>query len=221
MKGQRSDGSKVIARYTQQVLSGWGNSDKQADKNSQSIPEGESITWNATPSFWQQEAYTILVPVIVKRVAIRGNEYEYEIRIPTNVDVLVSPNLPTSQRLLKQVSSLAKTAKRDNTKVSLVSRISEEGKSPLSPASSDAIPATIAYVYSRILGIVNRAVECMVLQPGQAQGDADNGYGNQLSQGQEGSLGEHQEGGRSKAIRSKVRPKDDPKDASRMVEVDG
>lgn len=212
--------SNVRQRYYQTVLAGWGDNGEPAHKDSDSI-KGKQATPEQAPYDWKQKSNQLLIPVKLTQVSIHGNEHKYSLSIPTNVDVSISPVSATGKVLTKQAGYLAKASARDNSKVLMVFRVSEDGKVALSPTSEHPLQSILAYVFSRVLEQANRAIECSILNSSREEASTnDAGQRQEITPGK-GSMGRPKKPRRGEKIRTEIRTEDTPEAPAGLVETDG
>lgn len=217
---QKKGSDNVGQRYYQQILSDWGSSAQPGNTNNDSIevfPEGQAVA----SDFWEQTEYILLVPVKFKPVSVSGDEYKYQVSIPTNLDVsIVSPG-KGGKGSPKLGISIPATSRQDKSAISLVYGISSKGRNSFSHSPKHSLPANVAYIAGRILGLLHRAIELRLQstygQSGKTGAD-DPDVGTSSTQAEE-NLGKHQEARRGDALRSKVLPENQAEVTPPMDEV--
>lgn len=210
----------VGQRYYQQILSNWGSGSQSGNANNDSIevfPEGQL----ADANFWEQNEFTILIPVKFKQIGISDNEHLYSIQIPTNVDVSILPSGKGSKGSPKLGVNLPATSRQDKSSISLVYGVSSQRRNSLSHSPVDTLPTNIAYISGRILGLLHRAVELRLQHVGGQSGTTrvnDSGLGEDSALPQK-NLGKHQEARRGNTLRAEVLPKNTTEIPPTMDEV--
>lgn len=217
---QKKGSDNAGQRYYQQILSDWGNSPQPGNKDNDSIEvfsEGEP----AAANFWEQREFILLVPVKFTAVGVSGNEHGYKVQIPTNVDVSILPSGKGSKGSVKSSVNLPATSRQDKSSISLVYGISNQGRNSLSHFPIGALPANIAYIASRVLVLLHRAIELRLQSIEGKSGTTrtnDSGVSVSPTQAQE-NVGKHQEAGRGDALRPKVLPENTTEVTPAMDEV--
>jgi len=207
--------------YVQSALSGFGVAAKQTNEDSDGNKKGEQE--EISPFFWEQKSYVVYVPVVITKTDVSNSKYYYDVQIPINRDVSLTPNNAKSKNLLGQAFSLVKETSRDASKIHMVYGISEAGSGPLPPTVVDTVDKSIAHVYGRVLGFVARAIECTLHFSGEGQKlqarSRDNNVGTEITPPRK-DLGKHQASGRSDKIRKQVRTKGQAEDPPILDESD-
>lgn len=206
--------------YAQAILSGFG-AERESGKETSGNSSSEDKTYGETPKkFWEQDAYLVFVPLVIKPFDVSGSSYECEISIPLNVDIPIRLYRSRSKKMSQFTTYLLAEKSKDATKLCLVSGISETGIAPLSPSPEHTLPEAIAYVFSRVLGIVNRASRCIVHERKDAKNYED-ARERKESASSPKDVGKHTNGGGSEEIRSKVLSKKGAKENSKVDGMDG
>jgi len=210
----------VRTQYYQTILAGWSDIAQPKNQDGDGT-KGEQATPQTPPYQWEQKAHQLLIPVQLKQVGIHGNEYEYQLRIPTNLDVSVSPIGSSGKVLAQHSGSLVKATSRDTTKVSMVFRVSEDGEITLSPTSKHPLQSMLAYVFSRILEQVSRTVECSIQHTNRQETPVDDAGKRQETALERTNVRELTPPGRGKKIRPKIRAEAIPEETTQVAQVDG
>lgn len=205
-------GSKNNARrfYSQLLLPGYSDIVQSGNQNSDS--EAHSKEKGRSLENWEQEQYTILVPIIVKQVSVSSSQYEYQVCINANPDLPVIPHNRAGKKATEQSFTIPGKKGRKKTQVSMVYGISEEGKGTFSrPIGLNPLTG-ITDIFVAVLGEIDRAIERRVCY---IKGQEDNQMGSDTSSTQpQTDVGSNQEGRRSKTLRTKVRAKDKAEESS-------
>jgi len=208
--------------YVQSALSGFGVEAKPANEDSDGNKKGKSE--EISPFFWEQKSYVVYVPVIITKTDVSNGQYHYDIQIPINRDVSLSPNNAKSKNLSGQAFSLVKETSRDASKIHMVYGIPEAGSNPLPPTVVDTVDKSIAHIYGRVLGFVARAIECTLQFSSEGQKlqarARDNKVGTGVTSLPE-SVGRHPSKGRGSKVRQQVRSEGQAEDPPILDEKDG
>lgn len=218
---ERNSSENARKRYTQAVLSCWGDIVKQGKEDGGSSSSDDKANRVVPKKFWEQEAHIIFVPVVIKSVKLSDTEYECDISIPLDVDVPIRIYRPRSEKMSQFVTYLlAEKAKDNSPRLRMVSGISEAGVDPLSPSLINPLGNVLAYVYSRVLGIANRAARCKVFES-KDQARIVNARVSEGGAQAQKDLGKHKKSRRGEKIRKQVLPETLPEESSEMVGMDG
>jgi len=207
--------------YVQSALSGFGVEAKPANEDSDGNKKGKSE--EISPFFWEQKSYVVYVPVIITKTDVSNGQYHYDIQIPINRDVSLSPNNAKSKNLSGQAFSLVKETSRDASKIHMVYGIPEAGSDPLPPTVVDTVDKSIAHIYGRVLGFVARAIECTLQFSGEGQKLQARIRDNKVGSGVTSlpkDLGKHPSKGRGSKVRGKVRAEGQAEDPPILDEGD-
>lgn len=209
----------VRRRYYQQVLAGFGAVLQPKNKDSDSASEKPSPA-SPPPFDWQQEKYLVYVPAIIKKTTLPSGQYEIEFSLPLNVELLVSPVSKRGKINAQQVFHIPPTLSKDSGKICMVYGVPSEGSNPLSHSLKSSIRHDTAYIYSRIMVQVGRAVERWLLHVGGGEKGVDD-PGKRIPEPLTSTnLGEHKEPEGSAEIRDEVRGKKGAKDSTAVAQDD-
>jgi len=207
-------------QYSQAVLSGWSGFGQPEQESSDNPQSTNQTVWEMPRKFWEQKRYILFIPVVIEPAEPGNADHECKISIPLDVDIPVRVFRTRSKTLSQFTSYLPAEENKDTSKLCLVSGVSAIGERTLSPAPLSEMGQAIAYVYSRVLGIANRAYQCYV-HVNERRSNKDDEGGSNASTSASGHLVEYQKTRRSKAIRGKVRDEGRAEDSPQVVSVDG
>lgn len=206
---KRKNSQNARQRYYQTVLTGCGHLFEP--KNTDSDSNAREQTPAEEREAWEQKSYKLAIEIIVSEVSISDSEYSYNIQINANPDIPVIPISGSGKGLPKQAFTIRGKKGGRKTKLPMVYGIPKAGTGSFSRTSGNTPVHDITRLHSAILEQIDRAIERRVqFITDQKTGD-DPGSSLQGTLPQK-DLGEDTQGGRGKAIRAKVLPKDTPKE---------
>lgn len=215
---KRKNSQNARQRYYQTVLAGY--SDMLEPKNTDSDSDASKQTPAEERETWEQKSYKLAIEIIVSEIGFSDSEYSYNIQINANPDIPVIPISGSGKNLPKQTFTIRGKKGGRKVKLPMVYGIPKTGTSAFSRTAGNTPVHDITRLHSAILEQIDRAVERRVqFIKDQKKGD-DPGSSVQGTLPQK-DLGADTKGGRSKAIRSKVLPKDTPKETTGLDDAIG
>lgn len=215
---KRKNSQNARQRYYQTVLAGYSHmlepKDTDSDSNaSKQTPAEERETW-------EQKSYKLAIEIIISETSVSSSEYRYDVQVNANPDIPVIPISGSGKSLSKQAFTIRGKKGRRKAKLPMVYGIPTSGTSAFSRTAGNTPFHDVTRLHSAILEQIDRAVERRV------QFIKDQKTGNDPGSSVQGTLpqkdlGADTKGGRSKAIRSKVLPKDTPKETTGLDDAIG
>lgn len=207
----------VTPLYRQLFISGYEHIDKSGNKdgNSKAVKQAEAHT---TP-IRGERCYHVSIPVIIEQISNDSGEYQYKISINAHSDIPIASFSKRGKKITGQIAHIPQEVGGKPDTFSLVYGIHKSGMRALSHTTEHPIFTTTAQIYGSILGIIDRAIQCTILQPENAQTNDDAGQRIESASTQK-DVGGDKKTRRSKKVRAKILPETSPEETPLLVEID-
>jgi len=209
----------VVKRYRQLFLSGYEHTAQSSDEKRDSqknakIPEQRPEVPRGKGS------YNVSVQFVIEEIGNDCGKHTYRVLLNDDPNILIAPYSIRSKKETGQTFNLPKKNIKGGTSFSVVYGVHEKGGSSLSHTEQHKIQFVTPLLYSFILGAIDRAIECTVLEPNKEQANDDTNKRIESTPPPK-NVGTDKKAGRGKKIRAKVLPKALPEEAAGVVETNG
>lgn len=210
--------TNVRREYRQSFLSGYEHIAQSRDENGNSKAE---IVVDGSPKVKRGQAmYQVSVTFLIEQVSSDSGEYLYRVLLNDDPDILAMPVSKRSKKPTGQNAYLPKTGVKGGDSFSLVYGVYQSRQRSLSHTPQHPLQRVTPQIYSFLLGVIDRAIECTILIPENAPRIDDPGQRIESTPTQK-SIRDNKKKGRRKKIRAKVLSEALPEEAASVVEIDG
>lgn len=217
MKKQKGN-INVRREYRQSFISGFEPVVQSRDENGNR--KTDVVVESSPPVKRGAGMYQVTLTFIIESVGDYRDEHAYRILLNDDPDISVLPVSKRSKKAIGQAARLPKKGLKGGDSFTMVYGIQPSGQRTLSHTPQHPLQRVAPQIYSYLLGAIDRAIECTILEPEDETSNDDARKRSEGTPTQE-NVGTDKKKGRRKKVLPEILPETLPEEASGMVEVDG